>query len=243
MIDLLYVTHNRLRFVEETWPALVRNTNWGEVARLLVADDGSTDGTAEYLERQDGWSEWCNELVLERGPFGGPVAAMNLMLNHRSDGVDMFAKVDDDFVVCPGWLDELLGVAHLYPHLDVIGTEPFVGDPTMPPMPGRGFTDAAHIGGKGLIRARAFERCRPVPNGRYGWTAFQTSHSLRCGWVTPDMPCFGIDQLPEQAGPWRGWAVEYERQGVGRTWPCYSEASHDYWDWWLTPASEEEAAA
>ena len=49
MIDVLFVSKNRLAYVQQTFPALLANTDWSLVSGLYIADDGSTDGTREFL--------------------------------------------------------------------------------------------------------------------------------------------------------------------------------------------------
>lgn len=232
--DILYVSYNRLDFTRESFEALLANTDWDEVGVLAVADDGSTDGTADYL--RDSLKRVPANIEFRSSQIGGPVAATNWYLDLATDA-ETFAKIDNDMVVCPGWLTELQRVMHLNPALDILGMEPFIdGGPTAPPFKERTITPARHIGGKGLIRKRAFRYCRPVAQGRLGFTAWQEQHEhVSKAWVTPDLPCFGLDQLPFE--PWATLAAHYVDQGWQRHWPPYSPASHDYWSWW-TPTAE-----
>lgn len=267
MIDLLYVSFNRFRYTQESFEALLTNTDWTLVNRLFIADDASTDGTADYLENAA--TRVPTEVVWNHGRFGGPVAAMNWLLDHPDDicgacdgeghfdpevpgdlpqvcracdgrgttrHPDVFGKIDNDFVVCPGWLNMLWKTLQLHPEVDVLGTEPWYGSPTMP-SPHSAFSvgpPVEHVGGKGLIRRRIFSRCRPQPggfNGYQGWTQYQAFHpDIVKVWITPDLPCFGLDQVRDEDGPWRALAHEYEALGWGRLWPCYG--SNEHYSWW-----------
>ena len=51
-VDLVYLAHNRLEFVRETFEALWRNTNWTLVRELTIVDRGSVDGTDGWLEAE-----------------------------------------------------------------------------------------------------------------------------------------------------------------------------------------------
>lgn len=235
MIDLLYVAFNRLAFTRETIVALLEHTDWSEVASFFILDDGSTDGAAEYLraiaETEMPLISDTVNVVFHGDRFGGPVAAMNYYLDHASPDVQMFAKIDNDMVVAPGWLNDLLRTMTLNPGLDVLGMEPFVGDATACPFP-REITPARHVGGKGLIRSRAFGKCRMVPgghNGYQGFTQWQEAHEhITKAWVTPDLLSFGIDQIPVE--PWRSLAEKYAELGWQRLWPVYGGPAH--YEWW-----------
>ena len=281
MIDVLYVSCNRLRYTQETFTALLENTDWDEVRRLYIHDDGSSDGTWQYLLRAANDLPSALEWRVHGTRLGGPVAAMNWYLDQHAatepdpcercnrsgslgvqgdgdqlvpitcplcDGlgatrVRAWAKIDNDMVVCPGWLNELLRQLTLHPEIDIIGMEPRFGPPTSPPDPERTVEEADFIGGKGLIRHRAFEQCRPRPRSRragepayFGFSEWQMAHrDIRKAWVTPDLPVFGLDQLP--AEPWRKIAAEYEEKGWQRPWPTYDALQPGYWDWW-TPRFE-----
>lgn len=270
MIDILYVSYNRLAYTRETFSALIANTDWDEVEGLFVHDAGSTDGTWDYL--LEAFDDVPVTVTPRIANGTGPVAAMNWYLDNASevecdacegtgDGyhleggtriadpgacptclgsglarIQMYAKIDNDMVVCPGWLGEMLRVTHLYPGLDILGMEPMKG-PAIPGHARREYEEARHIGGKGLIRLRSFDKCRPSPagrNGYQGFTQWQEAHpEVSKGWIRPELPVFGLDQLPFE--PWRSLADEYERQQWARRWGEYPDDMVSYWDWW-TPA-------
>jgi hypothetical protein len=235
-VDILYVSCNRLEFTIQSFEALIANTAWGRVRKLFIADDDSTDGTAEYL--RDHWRYIPVPVALNEGRFGGPVAAMNWYLDETAedpDAPDIWAKIDNDFVVCPGWLPEMYRQMELHHKLDILGTEPFLGDPAMPGTVHRDIeAPVAHIGGKGLIRRRAMQHSRPTPGGFNGYQGFtqwqEANEGVVKGWIKPDLPCFGLDQVRPEHGPWRGLAEEYARKGWQRLWPVYGDNAH--YSWW-----------
>lgn len=235
MIDILFVSKNRLTYVKHSFEALLAHTDWELVNRLYICDDGSTDGTAEYLRE---WLPRLDERGISRrfiSTFGGPVAAMNLYLDEAQDGelADRFVKIDSDFIVCPGWLEEVLRQMTLHPEFDVFGLQPRHGPAVTPPCAHRNVEEARFIGGIGAIRHRVFDLCRPRPsgfNGYQGWTQFQTAHDFKKAWITPDLPAFCLDLLPFE--PWITLANEYIASGVMRQWPKYDGMGGSYWDWW-----------
>lgn len=231
-VDILYVAWNRLEYVKATWDALIKNTDWTQVAVLHVHDDGSTDGTREYLTEAIRAAPCATKFESIR--LGGPVAATNrhLDLCKETPEVGAFVKLDSDFVVPPGWLGELTRVARHDPGCDIIGMQPRFGPPT------HGSTDrtieqARHIGGIGFMRYRTFEVCRPTPNGRYGWSEFQTRHSdSRKGWITPDLAGFCLDLIDLE--PWKSLQAGYVAKGWAREWPMYADGGKDYYEWWMS---------
>lgn len=235
MIDLLYVAHNRAQFTAASFDALVANTDWQHVRKLYVADDGSTDSTRELLEREliRVPLDLPHSVRVIDGPVGGPVAAMNRYLDSFDDAdIIGFAKIDNDIIVPPGWLPDLVGLARANPHIDAIGLPAQEGPAAPAPLPGRGLREASFIGGVGLIRHRAFEHFRPVPKCvRSGWTEFQLKHpTMRAAWPDPPLPCFELDRLPFE--PWRTLAAEYCARGWSRPWEPYPGDGGHMWAWW-----------
>lgn len=226
-VDLLFTTHNRLEFTRASLAALVGNTDWSRISRLHVADDHSTDGTADLV------AEACEVVPVEvvwHDQHRGPVQAMNAASDQLSHGCKVLAKVDNDVVVCPGWLEAMLRVLRAAKGLHALGMEPGFGDPVAPLDARRTWRAAPWIGGVGLIRTRVFARHRPRPTGQFfGWTEFQRHH-VKAGWVTPDLPVFLLDHLPFE--PWRSLAASYVEAGWQREWPVYPDEMAGYWSWW-----------
>ena len=225
MIDLLYLAHNRLEFTKASLSALIANTNWRMADRLIIYDDASEDGTREYLM----YVTTPRQAVLRRGTYGSPVSVMNDYLCGLSphDTV-MFAKIDSDTVVPPGWLDECLRVMAVHPELHFLGIESF--NPVQSGRAKRSYTEARYIGGIGLMRAETFVTL-PRPNGRFGFTAWQEREaSLKKGWIAHSLPVFLLDRLPRE--PWAGLSKEYVKRGWQREWPPYEESDKPLWSWW-----------
>jgi glycosyltransferase involved in cell wall biosynthesis len=249
MIDILYVSYNRLAFTIESFTALMENTEQKttaipnfpetEVATVYVLDDASDDGSAQWLT--DAIRNYSSkfDFCFYGNRFGGPVAAMNWYLEKSDSAIETFCKIDNDFIVPPGWFRDMGRVHYLQPEQSIIGFEPMQGDVTPCPHE-RTIEPARWIGGKGFLRKRAFSYCQPSPgghNGYGGFTEWQSKHEFvtKC-WVTPDLPAFGIDQLPHEH--WQNLTEEYTAKGYSRRWPCYTEDMYAYWDWW-TPVGGE----
>lgn len=241
VIDILYLAWNRKAFTEFSFDMLCRNTDWERVHRLYVYDDDSEDGTGEWL-----WNRLQDDpppvsWAFKTTNYRSPVATMNDYLSRIPVG--MFAKIDNDIVVPPTWLDEMLSVMDRNPTLDVLGME---AGRTRPPEehPGwsgmYGWTQTSHIGGVGLIRTKIFEHALPTPNGFFGWTEFQAEHKPRRGWITPDLLVCSLDMVP--AEPWTSLSRDYKAKGWQRGWASYDVTWPRWWAWWENPGSEEAVA-
>ncbi len=222
----MYLAHNRAEFTRASFETLLANTDWDLVRYLYIVDDCSCDGAYEYLDTA-AMDVPCNTSLVS-GAFGGPVAAMNEILD-RTDAA-VLGKIDNDLIVPPGWLNILADVLDDNPQLDAIGMEPgFAGYLRNVK---RSYLPARWIGGQGLFRTRVFERVRPKAHERwFGLTTFQRRH-VNAGWVDPDIAAFNLDHVPVE--PWRSLAAEYVAAGWSRPWSSYSPAMRGYWEWWTS---------
>ena len=113
MIDILYLAKGRPEFTAASLAALKANTDWSKVRAVWVFADGADD-----LPSFGG----LVNCVRDGRVHGGPVAIMNHYLS--GPGAEIFAKVDNDCIVPPGWLDQSLAVMEAHPELDLLGIEP-----------------------------------------------------------------------------------------------------------------------
>ena len=96
---------NQLEFTRKCIAALFRHTgpNW----ELIVVDNGSTDGTADYL----GGIQDCSPVpvtVIANGTNRGFPAAINQGLVAHGE---YLVLLNNDVVVTDGWLGQLIGLA------------------------------------------------------------------------------------------------------------------------------------
>src|SRR6185437_7799659 len=113
MIDILYLAKGRPEFTAASLAALKANTDWSKVRAVWVFTDGADD-----LPSFGG----LVNCVRDGRVHGGPVAIMNHYLS--GPGAEIFAKIDNDCIVPPGWLDQSLAVMEAHPELALLGIEP-----------------------------------------------------------------------------------------------------------------------
>lgn len=236
MIDVLYLTYNRRAFTEMTLPMLIANTNWDllQGGKLIVYDDGSTDGTLEFVQETlaaSGIEVTELRQHLKRSPVG--------VMNHYVESAksDFFVKVDNDIVVPPGYLEALLSVImpppYVGPVIELLGMEAGRCGPPAEVWDGRyGFEEGTHIGGVGIMRTAALgQRPRMVVNGRFGFTEWQHEYRPLRGWIKPDLMVCSLDQIPFE--PWASLTADYIAAKINREWGKYHDRwMAPYWDWW-----------
>jgi GT2 family glycosyltransferase len=233
-VDLLYLASNRLEFTVETFTTLLKNTDWRFVNRLFVYDDGSADGTREWLEANAARAP--ASVCFTRTGFGSPVTAMSHFI--QAARAPMLAKTDNDAMLPPEWLRQSLKVFEQHPELKLLGIEamfPDVDDVNQR----RSYTPADFISGLGLYRRDSFEFSRPVAFRKwFGLEEWQMNQGrgLVRGWITPAIPVFLLDRYPFE--PWRSFSETYIQRGWQRSWPKYDPAC-TLFDWYRKgPVSE-----
>lgn len=234
-VDMLYLACNRLEFTRETFTSLIANTDWQHIRELVVYDDGSRDGTKEWLGANI--SKVPAPVRLLHTRFGSPVTAMVHFIESAS--APILAKSDNDAVLPPAWLGQSLKVMDHHSELTMLGIEalyPHDDDPNTP----RSYTRAEFISGLGLYRREAFARSRPSAYNKYfGLEEWQMARSEQFiyGWITPALPVFLLDRFPFD--PWRSYSDEYIRRGWQRPWTNYpQDCTLWHWRWPSSPYSE-----
>ena len=226
-IDIVYLSWNRLEFTKTSFAALAKHTDWPSVARLVIYDDGSTDGTSEWLQ-EEGAKVPVPAFEFRAVSFRAPAATMNDYV--ATSDADIFAKIDNDIAVPRGWLNAMLRVMRRKPEIELLGMEAARTGPPRRGVKNYGFEPASHMGGVGLIRTSAFDNRRPIAaRGRFGWTEWQHRYKPIRGWIKPDLRVVQLDLIPEE--PWRSLAAEYVASGWSRRWTPYDPLRPWWWEW------------
>jgi len=219
--DLMFLAKNRLRFTQESFSWLRRNTNWDLINNFVIYDDGSEDGTAEWLQ------ERAVKIGAEfrQTNFGSGILAGNDFVARSK--ADFVAKIDNDAMYPPDWLDIALGVVQSHPELQMMGLE-YMGIPGDMPY---SYHAAAETDGLWIARGEIF-RGTALPEAiqvYFGMCHWVIKYKVRSGWLKPSIPVFLLDRLPFE--PWCTLSSEYTNKGWQRTLERYGKGMEHLWDW------------
>lgn len=102
-VDLIYVTCNRLFYTERTLPELFYNTAYP--FNLTIVDNGSKDGTVEFLKQ---FEDKPNVKIIYNKENEGLSKPTNAFW--KNSKADYVGKVDNDVIIPYGWLKRLVDV-------------------------------------------------------------------------------------------------------------------------------------
>lgn len=105
-VSVIVVTYNNIELTKACLNSIDSYSAWDNL-ELIVVDNGSTDGTVDFLSA---WSDSSKgRLFIDNGKNLGYSAANNIGLSHASG--EFFVLLNNDTYVTPGWLHGL--IAHL----------------------------------------------------------------------------------------------------------------------------------
>ena len=113
LVSILTPAYNSAAYIEETIGS-VRGQTFPNF-EMIVADDGSTDGTIDVVRRV---ADGDPRVVIVSSPHGGPAAARNAAITVARGR--FFALLDSDDTWMPDYLSEQLEIANRYPSAGVV---------------------------------------------------------------------------------------------------------------------------
>ncbi len=105
MIDIILTTYNRLPLLKRTVDSFLACTDRLLIQHLIISNDGSTDGTTEYLD------ELASRLSFVRlVPRAAERVGLILRFNtaYAMATTDHVCEIQDDIQFYPGWLEQQL---------------------------------------------------------------------------------------------------------------------------------------
>lgn len=119
--DIICLVHNQLHITKGFVKSLFENT---DNFRLIFVDNGSTDGTPDFLKDGEGQGRWK---VVRPGENLGVIGGRNFGVQHVE--ADYFLNIDNDQYPKKGWLEDLYRL--LDKGYDIVGPEAWA---LVPPM-------------------------------------------------------------------------------------------------------------
>lgn len=117
-VDILYITYNRIQTTMLTLPTLLESTEYPFA--LTIVDNGSEDGTQEYLKQTVDNQRRSDKITL--------------IMNHTNQGLsgptnefwkksqaELVGKIDNDILVENAWLERLVNTHITIPNVAVVG--------------------------------------------------------------------------------------------------------------------------
>lgn len=119
-VDMVMVTWNNRQVLERCIDSLAQTRYPADRLHLHIADNGSKDGTVAYLESLIERQALPFRLTLHRLPVNTGVAVgFNWSIVH-GDG-ELVARLDDDVIVPPQWLEVMVDDFRNRPYAGVVG--------------------------------------------------------------------------------------------------------------------------
>lgn len=96
-IDLIFITYNRLAYTKLALASVLAGRE--EEFSLTIWDNGSTDGTTEFLRNEVG-DPRISDIIFSKENIGQTAAVNQVWGNSKAE---LLGKVDNDCLVTPGW--------------------------------------------------------------------------------------------------------------------------------------------
>jgi len=122
LTSIIILVHNQLAYTKKCLESLITHTKLP--FELICVDNGSTDGTAEYLKafrREKNRAEWgCRSMEIIRNGRNLGFPAGNNQGIARAKG-DYLLLLNNDVVVTPGWLNRLIAGLERKEEIGIVG--------------------------------------------------------------------------------------------------------------------------
>lgn len=224
---------NRAEFTKECFRRLETSTDWSLIRKFTIFELGSTDGAqrivADFVNRIKNV-----DVEVVRPPC---MHIVEIQARHAVGAKAPFvAKIDNDTVVPPGWLEAGLSAFDRHSELFMLGLEAFT--PYGKPDGNYSYDPAIYISGLGIWKKECFATSHPKPMyGRRGLEEWQLDivPQMARGWIKPAIGVYLLDKMPME--PWVSLSKKYERLGWQRPWGKYLPECQ-LWDW-VNPVPEQ----
>jgi len=118
LTSIIILVHNQLEYTRQCLDSIKEHTSGPY--ELIIVDNGSTDGTAQYLESEVGGRKAEIRIKIIKNKKNLGFAAGNNQGMAKADG-DHVVLMNNDVVVTDGWLRKLLACAEQNPRIGIVG--------------------------------------------------------------------------------------------------------------------------
>ncbi|MGV7223971.1 MAG: glycosyltransferase [Nitrospinales bacterium] len=123
--SIIILTHNQLEYTKRCIKSIFKHTK--ETFELILVDNGSTDGTVEYLE---------SEVIAQNTKVKGQKSEIRIKIIKNKENLGFAAGnnqgmtvargqyillLNNDVVVTPGWLDRMIVSLERHPQIGIVG--------------------------------------------------------------------------------------------------------------------------
>ena len=123
-VSIIVLTWNGLAYTKACLASIREQTDFKDYS-IIVADNGSTDGTIEYLKKQTGLT------VVLNGENLGFTKGANIAIQHADPESDVILLNNDTEIVQRDWIAALQDVAYSAPDIGVVGCRLVCPDGTL----------------------------------------------------------------------------------------------------------------
>lgn len=118
-VSLMLVTYNRLDLTKRMLDSVFKNTN--SSYRLIIVDNGSTDGTVDFLKNLKINNEFCQsyDFKLNENNMGIAIGRNQGLFMAKKYNDPYLSTLDNDIEVTHGWLQECVEILEKNPKLAV----------------------------------------------------------------------------------------------------------------------------
>ncbi len=100
-VNVIVTTYNYAAYIAHAVDSVLTQT-YGHITRVIIIDDGSTDGTADLIDRKYNQNK---KIVFVQKDNGGQLSALNYALTHIRD-CDVVFFLDADDMYCENYIEE-----------------------------------------------------------------------------------------------------------------------------------------
>lgn len=119
IVNIVMATFNRIEFTKQTIPNLIQTTSNNIPYMITIVDNGSIDGTREYLLELFN-SKKIHNLILLKNNIG--VAKAQNLGWKLFEEIKYYGKIDNDVIFKKtNWLDDIIQVLENAPELGALG--------------------------------------------------------------------------------------------------------------------------